>query len=324
MEEIPPATRAKCLWGYGLLAASLGRLETAREAGYRAAELARGCGDPATTAYGLNAAAVAEWALGNHDQSLNAHHTAMSLLYRSTTRGAWPYARSCRPAPSSIGATRTQPESPEQASSTPDAPETATCWASPSPSWRNGARSQGDHEAAAAAATEALGMQEQIGYTEGVASALHVLGQAHRLAGEPGTAKDLHCQALRLASRIGHLAAMCEAMEDLARAEAAEDPAFACVLFRAVGTEREARGLPLRQRDADELTKLEATLASAAQERRRPPVRVARSGAERMTKRSILINAPPQRVCELVADPMRMADWSPECVKCRWAGRATG
>ena len=36
-----PPTRAKCLWGYALLAASLGRLETARDAGYRAVELAR-------------------------------------------------------------------------------------------------------------------------------------------------------------------------------------------------------------------------------------------------------------------------------------------
>ena len=36
---------AKCLWGYALLAASLGRLETARDAGYRAAELGRPCDD---------------------------------------------------------------------------------------------------------------------------------------------------------------------------------------------------------------------------------------------------------------------------------------
>src|SRR4029453_12234284 len=57
VEDIPPATRARCLWGYALLAASLGRLETARDAGYRATEIARAC-DDAGTAYGLNAAAV--------------------------------------------------------------------------------------------------------------------------------------------------------------------------------------------------------------------------------------------------------------------------
>lgn len=37
-----------------------------------------------------------------------------------------------------------------------------------------------------------------------------------------------------------------------------------------------------------------------------------------MTARSIVIHAPAQAVYDLVADPMRMADWSPECVRCRW------
>jgi uncharacterized protein YndB with AHSA1/START domain len=43
-----------------------------------------------------------------------------------------------------------------------------------------------------------------------------------------------------------------------------------------------------------------------------------------MTDRSITIHAPAQLVYELVADPMRMADWSPECERCRWIGGATG
>ena len=42
-----------------------------------------------------------------------------------------------------------------------------------------------------------------------------------------------------------------------------------------------------------------------------------------MTDKSIVINAPAEVVYELVADPMRMADWSPECVRCRWIGGAT-
>ena len=37
--------------------------------------------------------------------------------------------------------------------------------------------------AAIDAATEALDLQEQIGYTEGTVSALHVLGRARRLGG---------------------------------------------------------------------------------------------------------------------------------------------
>jgi uncharacterized protein YndB with AHSA1/START domain len=42
-----------------------------------------------------------------------------------------------------------------------------------------------------------------------------------------------------------------------------------------------------------------------------------------MTGHSILIAAPPELVYELVSDPMRMAQWSPECVGCRWIGGAT-
>ena len=80
IEDMPPAIRARCLWGYALLAASLGRLETARDAGYLAADLGRRGDDPLGTAYGLNAAAVAEWALGQHELSLQAHAEAIELL----------------------------------------------------------------------------------------------------------------------------------------------------------------------------------------------------------------------------------------------------
>ena len=39
-----------------------------------------------------------------------------------------------------------------------------------------------------------------------------------------------------------------------------------------------------------------------------------------MTRETIVIQAPADVVYELVADPMRMAEWSPECVRCRWIG----
>ena len=41
-----------------------------------------------------------------------------------------------------------------------------------------------------------------------------------------------------------------------------------------------------------------------------------------MTERSILIHAPGDAVYPLIADPIRMAQWSPECVRCRWVGGA--
>ena len=42
-----------------------------------------------------------------------------------------------------------------------------------------------------------------------------------------------------------------------------------------------------------------------------------------MTDRRVFIRAAAPAVYELVADPMRMAEWSPECVQCRWVDGAT-
>ena len=265
-DDVPPVTRAKCLWGYGLLAASLGRLDTARDAGYLAVDLARACGDTVATAYGLNAAAVAEWALGNHEQSLHAHVEAIRLLEK--TDDLWGLAV-CK-----VLQARTLFDQHDRDAAL--VAEDGVDYAR-----RSGdlhvlgiALTQTAHMALAnnndgpaiTAAAEALALQERIGYTEGTISAPHVLGQAHRHAGETETARSLHRRSLRLASRIGHAAAMCEAMEDLARVEAADKPAFARQLLRSSRAERAARDLPLRQRDAGELTQLEAALASSAAE----------------------------------------------------------
>jgi tetratricopeptide (TPR) repeat protein len=259
IDDVPPPTRAKCLWGYALLAASLGRLETARDAGYRAVSLARPC-DDAGAAYGLNAAAVAEWALGNHDRSLHAHREAIVLLDKLDDR--WGLAV-CH-----VLQARTLFDLGDGAAS-----DVA----------RRGvehARRAGDRHVlgigltqiahiaiagngaatAVSAASEALDMQERIGYTEGIVSALHVLGQAHRISGEIDVARHHHHRALGLASRIGHGAAMCEAVEDLARDEATQHPDLAATLLRAARAERARRGLPQRQRDAEELAALEQTL----------------------------------------------------------------
>jgi hypothetical protein len=120
-----------------------------------------------------------------------------------------------------------------------------------------------DAAAAVPAATQALDLQERIGYTEGMVSALHVLGTAERLSGDLDAARRHHRRALGLASRIGHAAAMCEAVEDLARDEVADRPEVAATLLRAARAERDRRGLPLRQRDAHELADLERRLAAA-------------------------------------------------------------
>jgi predicted ATPase/DNA-binding SARP family transcriptional activator len=263
LEELPAGVRSKCTWGYALLAASLGRLETSRDAGYLAAELGRKSDDPASTAYGLNAAALAEWALGNPDRSLDAHREAIQLL--TTVEDHWGLAV-CKvlqartlfdhhdPAASGVA-----DEGAEHARRCGDLHVLGIALTQIAQI----ALAEDDASRATEAATEALELQERIGYTEGTVSALHVLGHAHRAAGNVDVARDLHRRGLTLASRIGHAAAMCEAMEDLARAEADENPEVARTLLHAARIERDARNLPLRERDAEELDDLETSLSSA-------------------------------------------------------------
>ena len=260
IEDIPPAIRSRCLWGYALLAASLGRLETARDAGYLGADLARRSDDPLGTAYGLNAAAVAEWALGQHDLSLQAHAEAIELLAKIEDQ--WGLAI-CKVLQARTlfdqrdpGAQQVAREGVDHARRAGDLHVLGIALTQIGQL----AIADDDPSTAVAAAGEALDLQGRIGYTEGTVSALHVLGQAQLLSGNTEEARASHRRALALASRIGHAAAMCEALEDLARTEADEHPALAASLLRAARTEREGRGVPLRQRDAEDLGALEVTL----------------------------------------------------------------
>jgi predicted ATPase/DNA-binding SARP family transcriptional activator len=260
VENLPPTIRARCMWGYALLAASLGRLETARDAGVLATDLGRRGGDPLETAYGLNAVAVAEWALGRHDLSLQAHAEAIEILAR--VEDQWGLAI-CKVLQARTlfdqhapGARQVAVEGVVHARRAGDLHVLGIALAQIAQL----AIADRDASTAVAAAGEALELQERIGYTEGTVSALHVLGQARHLSGNTEEARVLHRRALALASRIGHAAAMCEALEDLARTEAAEQPALAATLLRAARAERAARDIPLRQRDAEDLVALERTL----------------------------------------------------------------
>jgi predicted ATPase len=260
IEDIPPAIRARCLWGYALLAASLGRLETARDAGYLAADLGRRGDDPLGTAYGLNAAAVAEWALGQHERSLQAHAEAIELL--ATVEDQWGLAI-CKVLQARTLFDQHAPGAPQVAREGVDHARRAGDLHVLGIALTQIAQlaiADRDAPTAIAAAVEALDLQELIGYTEGTVSALHVLGQAQQLGGNTEGARVLHRRALALASRIGHAAALCEAVEDLARTEADEQPTLAATLLRAARAEREARSIPLRQRDAEDLVALEKTL----------------------------------------------------------------
>lgn len=260
VDDVAPEIRSRLLWGYGLLAASLGRLETARDAGYLAADLARAVGDLRQAGYGLNAAAVAEWALGHHDRSLHAHAEAIEALAEIDDQ--WGLAI-CKVLQARTLFDRYDPHAPQVAREGVDhARRAGDLHVLGIALTQTAALALAENDPATAIATgsEALELQERIGYTEGAVSALHVLGQAHARDGSVDDARAAHRRALGLASRIGHTAAMCEALEGLARVEATGRPSLAASLLRAARAERESRGIPLRQRDRDELAAFEATL----------------------------------------------------------------
>ena len=269
-DDVPAPARARCLWGYALLAASLGRLEIAREEAHRAVHLAEALEDPVATAYGLNAVAVAEWALGHHEHALDAHTTAIALLDKADDAWGLAICTVLRARtlfdladPAAAGVAR---DGVEYARSAGDLHVLGVALTQIA----HIAASEGDHATAVTAATEALAHQERIGYTEGTVAALHVLGGAHRATGQLDDARHAHRRALALAARIGHAAAMCEAVEDLARAEASTDPTLARTLLAAALAERVARRLPPRPRDAGILDHLETDLGTTTAPRPQP------------------------------------------------------
>jgi len=260
-EGLPPLVRAKALWGFGLLNASLGQLERAREAGMESAALGREAGDQASTGCGLNALAVAEWALGDHTAAAKAHDEAIGLFERSGDIWGQALCMVLR------ARTALDQDDPQGEAMARDALPMAH---------RSGdrhligialeqiARAQlenGRVEAAIATATDSLIAQESIGYTEGTIAALHLLGEARMIAGQLRTAEDIHVRALGLADRIGHAAAVCEAFEQIARVKAAAaDDAAALRLLVVAECERERLLLPVRPGDAAPLRHLQATL----------------------------------------------------------------
>ena len=248
--EVPLLVRSKALWGDGLLAASLGRLDRARQAGAESAALARAAGDAVGCARGLNTLAVAEWALGNLEAAAQAHDEAISLL--QSTGDLW-----------GLGVCTALRARTALDAGDPDGERLARA-ALPV------ARASGDQhvigialeqlaqldlaagrtEAAKEAATECLAMHQAIGYTEGTVAALHVLARSLAAGGDAKESRLLHLRALSLATRIGHAAAVCEALEGLAAAAAAEHEFEETLrLLEVARRQREAHDLPLRAPD---------------------------------------------------------------------------
>ncbi len=258
---LPALVRAKALWGFGLLAASLGQLQRARDAGAESAALGREAGDDAATGCGLNAFAVAEWALGNHAAAAAAHDEAIQLFTRADDSWGLALCKVLR-ARTAIDLADHRGEVMAQdalvaAHKTQDRHLIGIAL-------EQIARAQladGNIDSAIDTATGALAAQESIGYTEGTIAALHLLGEARTLAGHLPAANDHHLRALSLADRIGHAAAVCEALEQLARVRAcAGDDIEAIRLLTIAARDRDRLRLPARASEAATLQDLRKTL----------------------------------------------------------------
>jgi tetratricopeptide (TPR) repeat protein len=251
------------LWGFGLLVASLGQLERARTAGAESVALAREADDDRAIGLALNTLAVAQWALGepeaaaSHDEALRRFQGAGDLWGEAVC---------------AVLRARTALDAGDT-----DAPSMTTAALAAARmcgdrhvvgiALEQTARAKlflGDIDGAAVAALEALTAQESIGYTEGMVAALHLLGTSRAAAGRFADARGLHVRALELATRIGHAAATCEALEDLARVAAAEaSHGQALGLLGVARRERRSRNLPLRVPDQRSLEAMEAQVRDA-------------------------------------------------------------
>jgi predicted ATPase/DNA-binding SARP family transcriptional activator len=265
MVAIPPLVRSKVLSGLALLAASLGRVEQARTAAAESVSLSRDAGGLPIQVFALNVLAVVEWARGNLLASAAAHDKAITYLAQANEPWLLGVCLALR--------ARTALDCGD-----PNGEEMAE--ASLIAARASGDRhviglallqiaqlrlSQGNVDAAIAAASESLFLQEEIAYTEGIVASLHVLARSREAAGDLEPAEELDLRALELADRIGHAGAVCEALEGLASiAVSREEFDRAARILGAAAAERNAHGLPLREADRPAIENLQRAARAGA------------------------------------------------------------
>ncbi len=253
VESATPAARAKVLWGYSLLVAGLGYLDAALEAGQRSTAIARELGDDAAIGSGLNAVAVGAWSLGDLDTAIVAHDEAIERFAAAGDIWGESICRVLR------ARTALDLGDPDAATRLQSALDTARrcgdvhvlglglCLLAELQA------SEGAHDEAIRTATESLVLQESIGYIEGTISALHLLARFHAAVGDDCAARAELLRGLRLAWKMQHAAAICEAIEGLAMvASRAGDTATAGQLVGVARAERARRNLKVRPRDSPE------------------------------------------------------------------------
>jgi len=264
IDSVPGETRAKVLWGYSLMVAGLGHLDEALDTGEASTALARQSGDSAAIGCGLNATAVAHWALGDLDAAVAAHDEAIERFV--AVGDLWGEAI-CRVLRARTALDRGDADSEGHlraglaaARRCGDAHVIGIALGL----LANLQANRGERDAAIESARESLRLQESIGYTEGTIAALHLLARLHLTTGDTADAKDELLRSLRLAWKMQHAAAICEALEHLAQIASTDgDDRTATQLLTSAETERTARKLPLRPADRPTIDKLQSHLRSS-------------------------------------------------------------
>jgi tetratricopeptide (TPR) repeat protein len=261
-EVLPAEVRGKAMWSLSLLSASLGELERAQALAVESIDLGRQSSDLVVTGCGLNALAVAEWALGELDQSSRTRDEAIAAFAAAGHK--WGLAL-C----GVLQARTAIDQGAQQAITLAEAGLEAARATGDLHLVGLGleqvtrlALRAGDVDIAHARGIEAVNVQERIGYTEGVIAALHLLGRAILATGDGAAASTEHRRALRMALTIGHVAAMCEALEDLAQDAAAADQEQARSLLQLAEHHRAERSLPRRSDDHTSATTLRSQLGA--------------------------------------------------------------
>jgi tetratricopeptide (TPR) repeat protein len=246
------------------MVAGLGHVDEALETAEASTALARQSGERGAIGYGLNATAVARWSLGDLDAAAAAHDEAIEHFV--VVGDPWGEAV-CRVLRARTALDRGDTDSEDRVHEGLDVAR--RCGDAHLIGIALGLLStlQADREewdAAIESAREALHLQESIGYTEGTVAALHLLARLHVARGETAAAKNALLRGLRLAWKMQHAAAICEALEDLAQIAFVEgDDRMALRLVTAAETERTARNLAVRSADRPALDELRAQLRSS-------------------------------------------------------------
>ena len=295
--NLSTASRARIAYGFGLLAAPLGRLEEAKASCEASVLLAKTGGETRSAADALAALSVAEWALG-HFESAAAHQDEAIEMY-ATAGSPW------RQADILVLRARTSVDQGDPAAR--QLLEEAIALARSigdhhaagmaSAQLSQLALSEGDYADAARLAGDALAAHEALEEPEATAGALHLLGQATRLMNDLERARAIHAQALRLAQRIGHVGAVCEGIEDFAAVAADEgDPATALCLLDVAAEERRRRQIPARPIEMKRLVDL----------RRRVEGQVGEGGPSPTGRRHLSVDAVVAQLSErLRLEPVR-------------------